>query len=106
MNKYIMIMSTFDSMEELEKVSNILLEKRLVSCTQVSTIKSTYYWNEKLVTSDEYLLRMKTKKELYSDVETIILANHSYEVPQIVAYDISMGYTEYLKWIDKETKQR
>lgn len=106
MNKYIMIMSTFDSMEELEKVSNILLEKRLVSCTQVSTIKSTYYWNEKLVTSDEYLLRMKTKKELYSDVEKIILANHSYEVPQIVAYDISMGYTEYLKWIDKETKQR
>lgn len=97
-------MSTFDSMEELEKVSNILLEKRLVSCTQVSTIKSTYYWNEKLVTSDEYLLRMKTKKELYSDVEKIILANHSYEVPQIVAYDISMGYTEYLKWIDKETK--
>ena len=104
MNKYIMIMSTFDSMEELEKVSNILLEKRLVSCTQVSTIKSTYDWNEKLVTSDEYLLRMKTKKELYSDVEKIILANHSYEVPQIVAYDISMGYTEYLKWIDKETK--
>lgn len=99
-------MSTFDSMEELEKVSNILLEKRLVSCTQVSTIKSTYYWNEKLVTADEYLLRMKTKKELYSDVEKIILANHSYEVPQIVAYDISMGYTEYLKWIDKETKQR
>lgn len=104
MNKYIMIMSTFDSIEELEKVANILLEKRLVSCTQVSTIKSTYYWNEKLVTADEYLLRMKTKKELYSDVEKIILANHSYEVPQIVAYDISMGYTEYLKWIDKETK--
>lgn len=104
MNKYIMIMSTFDSIEELENVANILLEKRLVSCTQVSTIKSTYYWNEKLVTADEYLLRMKTKKELYFDVEKIILANHSYEVPQIVAYDISMGYTEYLKWIDKETK--
>ena len=97
-------MSTFDSIEELENVANILLEKRLVSCTQVSTIKSTYYWNEKLVTADEYLLRMKTKKELYFDVEKIILANHSYEVPQIVAYDISMGYTEYLKWIDKETK--
>lgn len=49
---------------------------------------------------------MKTKKILYSDVEKAILENHSYEVPQIVAYDISMGYSEYLKWIDKETKER
>lgn len=106
MNKYIMIMSTFDNMEELEKLSSILLEKRLVSCTQVSTIKSTYYWKDELVTADEYLLRMKTKKILYSDVEKVILENHSYEVPQIVAYDISMGYSEYLKWIDKETKER
>ena len=48
-SKFIMIMSTFDNIEELEKVSNILLEKRLVSCTQTSTIKSTYYWKSKLV---------------------------------------------------------
>lgn len=43
MNKYITIMSTFDNMEELKKLSSILLKKRLVSCIQVSTIKSTYY---------------------------------------------------------------
>ncbi len=104
MSKYIMITSTFDNMDELEKVSRILLEKRLVSCTQVSTIKSTYYWKRKLVTSDEYLLMMKTKKVLYSEVEKVILENHSYEVPQIVAYDICMGYSKYLKWIDEETK--
>ena len=47
---------------------------------------------------------MKTKKVLYSDVEKVILENHSYEVPQIVAYDIDMGYSEYLKWINEETK--
>lgn len=59
---------------------------------------------KQISTANEYLLRMKTKKVLYSDVEKVILENHSYEVPQIVAYDIDMGYSEYLKWINEETK--
>ena len=47
---------------------------------------------------------MKTKKELYKEIEKVILDNHSYKVPQLVAYDIVEGYSEYLKWIKNETK--
>lgn len=103
-NKYIMITTTFDNEEEANRVINSLLEKRLVSCCQLSTITSSYHWKGNIEHSNEYLLQMKTKKELYKEVENEILKLHSYETPQIICYDIVDGYKDYLDWIGEETK--
>ncbi len=51
--------------------------------------------------AEELLLQMKSKKELYKDIEQVILDNHSYETPQLIAYDIVDGYKGYLNWIKK-----
>lgn len=104
MEQYIMITTTFDNKDEANKIMDLLLKERLVSCCQLSNITSAYHWKGKIEKADEYLLQMKSKKELYKEIEKIILDNHSYETPQIVAYDIVHGYSEYLKWIDDETK--
>jgi periplasmic divalent cation tolerance protein len=99
-----MISTTFDNKDEAEKIINLLLNERLVSCCQLSNITSSYHWKGKIEKADEYLLQMKSKKDLYKEIEKVILNNHSYETPQIVAYDIVDGYSEYLKWIEDETK--
>lgn len=104
MSKYILITTTFDNKDEANKIINLLLKERLVSCCQISNITSSYHWKGNIEVSDEFLVQMKTKKELYKDVEKVILDNHSYEVAQIVSYDITDGYSEYLKWIEDETK--
>ena len=104
MNKYIMITTTFENKEEANKISELLLKERLVSCCQISNITSSYHWKGKIEHAEEYLLQMKSKKELYNQIEKIILENHSYETPQLVAYDIIDGYKEYLNWIGEETK--
>ena len=104
MNKYIMITTTFDNKDEANKISELLLKERLVSCCQISNITSSYHWKGKIEHAEEYLLQMKSKKELYNQIEKIILENHSYETPQLVAYDIIDGYKEYLNWIEGETK--
>lgn len=103
-NKYIMITTTFDNEEEANSVINSLLKKRLVSCCQLSNITSSYHWKGNIEHSNEYLLQMKTKKELYKEVENEILKLHSYEIPQIICYDIVDGYKDYLGWIGEETK--
>lgn len=105
MNKYIMITTTFDNKDEANKISELLLKERLVSCCQISNITSSYHWKGKIEHTEEYLLQMKSKKELYNQIEKIILENHSYETPQLVAYDIIDGYKEYLNWIGEETKR-
>lgn len=104
MNKYIMITTTFKNKDEANKISELLLKERLVSCCQLSNITSSYHWKGKIEHEEEYLLQMKSKKELYNQIEKIILENHSYETPQLVAYDIIDGYKEYLNWIGEETK--
>ena len=103
MKKYILITTTFNNVQEAKKVIDILISKRLVSCCQLSNINSTYHWQGKIVTDQEYLLQMKSKKELFKEVEQTIKNNHSYETPQIVAYDIVEGSKEYLDWIEQET---
>ena len=103
MNKYLLITTTFNNEQEAKKLIDFLLSKRLVSCCQLSTVNSTYRWQGKIVSEPEYLLQMKSKKALFKEIERIIKANHSYETPQIVAYDITAGSQEYLAWIDQET---
>ena len=104
MDKYIMITTTFDNKEEANKIIEILLEKRLVSCCQLSNITSSYHWKGKIEHTEELLLQMKSKKELFKKIEKVILDNHSYETPQLIAYDIVDGYKGYLDWIGEETK--
>ena len=104
MSKYILITTTFDNKDEANKIMNLLLKERLVSCCQLSNITSSYHWKGNIEVADEFLVQMKTKKELYKDVEKTILDNHSYEIPQIISYDITDGYSEYLKWIEEEVR--
>jgi periplasmic divalent cation tolerance protein len=99
-----MIATTFDNKDEANKISEILLKERLVSCCQLSNIISSYHWKGKIEHTEEYLLQMKSKKELYKEIEKVILDNHSYETPQLIAYDIAYGYQGYLDWIEEETK--
>lgn len=103
-NNYIMISTTFDNKEETNKIIKLLLEKRLVSCCQVSNITSSYHWKGDIEEANEFLVQMKSKKSLYKEIEQVILDNHSYETPQIVAYNIVDGYKGYLDWIEEETK--
>jgi periplasmic divalent cation tolerance protein len=102
-NKYCLITTTFDDRKIAEKIINSLLDKKLVSCVQLSNINSSYIWKGKIENNDEILLQMKTKKKLYKKIEEEILSIHNYEVPQILMYDITDGYSQYLKWIEKET---
>lgn len=104
MSKFIMITTTFDNKEEANEISELLLKERLVSCCQLSNITSSYHWKGKIEHTEEYILQMKSKKELYKEIEKVILENHSYETPQIIAYDIIDGYKGYLNWIEEETK--
>lgn len=103
-NKYIMITTTFESEDEANKIIELLLNKRLVSCCQLSNITSSYHWRGNIEHTKEYLLQMKSKKELYKEIEQVVLDNHSYEIPQLIAYDIVEGYKDYLNWIKEETK--
>jgi periplasmic divalent cation tolerance protein len=46
---------------------------------------------------------IKTATHLYRNVETAIMENHSYEIPEIVQLPIVNGLERYLGWIAENT---
>ncbi len=103
---YIQIFTTVEKRDDAEKIAKIVIEKRLAGCVQIlGPIKSTYWWKGNIESAEECLCIMKSKKNLYKEIEMTIKENHPYETPEIVAVPIIAGYEGYLKWLDSEVKQ-
>ena len=101
---FIVVFCTAGSRDEAERLADILVEERLAACvTIVGPVLSVYRWKGKVERGDEYLLVVKTKRSLYSKLESRLRELHSYEVPEIVALPIVEGLKDYLSWLSEET---
>jgi periplasmic divalent cation tolerance protein len=66
----ISIVTTTDTRESLERMGKALLEKKLIACIQVvGPVQSMYWWKGVLETAEEWMGVMKTRDELYDEVE-------------------------------------
>jgi periplasmic divalent cation tolerance protein len=69
----------------------------------VGPITSTYRWQGKIETSEEWQCWAKSRGELYAQIEQAIRRLHPYEVPEILAVPVVAGSDSYLKWLREET---
>src|SRR5665213_196435 len=103
MTDKIVVLSTCGSAEEAERLARLLLEARLAACVSViMQVRSFYRWQGKIEDADEWLLIVKTSRELFTDVSRLIGASHSYELPEVLALPVADGSPAYLKWFDGE----
>ena len=104
MTEYIQVFTTVDSREGADFIAKAVVEKRLAACVQITgTVTSTYQWEGEIETSDEWLLIMKTREDLYAELEKNLKAVHPYDVPEIIAVPVVAGNSSYLDWVAKET---
>lgn len=96
----ILIMCTVGSEENAELIARVLVEEKLAACVNiVDKIKSIYSWKDEIIEDTELLLLIKTPAELYEKVEARIKALHTYEVPEIIAFDVIKGSKDYIDWV-------
>jgi len=101
---YIQVVTTTARREEAERIARELVEARLAACAQiVGPIISTYRWQGKIETGEEWQCWAKTRGELFARVEEAIRRIHPYEVPEILAVPVVAGSASYLAWLDAET---
>jgi periplasmic divalent cation tolerance protein len=94
------VLSTASSEDEARKIAFYLVEQRLAACVNVvPRIESIYRWKEKVESSQEWLLLIKTSAESFPQVRDAIRELHSYELPECVAVSIEEGSPEYLQWL-------
>lgn len=103
--KFLQVITTTDSEKSADKIAEVLLEKHLSACVQIiGPIVSRYWWRGKVEEAREYLCLIKTREEVYEEVEKVIKEVHPYEVPEVIAFPIALGNPAYLRWLQEEIK--
>lgn len=89
---------------EAKKVANMLLKLKLIACANWWPIESIYRWQDKVVNDREVAMILKTRKNYYKRIESIIKKIHSYEVPCICQIDVNKVERKYKEWLIRETR--
>ena len=88
---------------EAEKISRHLLEKRLIACANLHSIRSLYWWQGKIQDSNEVVIMAKTLEKNYKKIKEEVKKMHSYDVPCILKIDAEANES-YDKWVKEEVK--
>lgn len=94
---------TTGSHENARSIATQLIEKQLAACVQiVPGVTSVYRWEHKVVQDQEYLLLIKTHRQVLAQAEQLVMSLHSYDVPQWVVVDVSSVSEAYGAWVEQE----
>ena len=97
------VMTTVSNRGQAEKLARTVLEARLAACVQIQEVASYYWWDGKINQDTEQLLYLKTTGDKYQALEALLIANHSYDTPEILQLGVEAGFEKYLQWMQKET---
>jgi periplasmic divalent cation tolerance protein len=99
-NTYVVVLVTTSSKKEAEKIAQHLLNERLIACANIiGPVSSLFHWAGKMEKAEEYLIIMKSRRDLFEKLADAVKALHSYEVPEILVLPIVEGSKAYLDWL-------
>lgn len=102
----LVVLTTVPDEAEAEKLARSIIEEKLAACVQIlPAMTSVYFWEGKVQTEREHLLLIKTLEEEFDELSDFIRANHSYDVPEIVAIEAEKVSEQYLEWMRGVTSQ-
>jgi periplasmic divalent cation tolerance protein len=104
MSRFIQVVTTTDNKKLAEKIAASAIEQQLAACVQISSCRSMYRWQGKVERADEFICVMKSRMDLYPELEQVIRSEHTYEVPEIVATEITTCSSGYRAWLEQELR--
>ena len=105
MTDKIVILVTVPTRDEGKKIALRLVETRLAACVNVSQpVESVYRWEGQIAEEGEFLLFIKSTRELFPEIKTEVSKIHSYRTPEIICLSIIEGSRDYLRWISDSVK--
>ncbi len=97
---YVLVVMTTSSKEEAVKIVHSLLNEKLIACANiVGPIASLFWWQGKIDEENEFLVFMKSRKNLFKRLSEKVTEIHSYDLPEIIALPIIEGSPLYLDWL-------
>lgn len=81
-------------------IAHALVEERLAACVnRIPGVRSTYAWQGAVHDDAEVLLLIKTEASRFDALRERVLALHPYELPELIAVEVTRGLEPYLAWV-------
>jgi periplasmic divalent cation tolerance protein len=106
MTDKIVVLSACESEEQASRLARSLVERRLAACVNILPgARSIYRWQGKIEDAAEWVLVIKSRRDLFEKLREAISKAHSYEVPEVIAIPVVDGSEAYLAWLDRELER-
>jgi periplasmic divalent cation tolerance protein len=103
MTDKIVVLSACETEEQASSLARSLVEQKLAGCVNIIPgARSIYRWQGKIEDSAEWILVIKSRRDLFEKLRETIARLHSYEVPEVIALPVVDGSEPYLAWLDRE----
>ena len=100
----IVVLTSVPDRATATRLATLLVERRHAACVNIlAECTSVYRWEGGVKTATEVPMLIKTSLSAYSRLEEEILANHPYELPEIIGVPLAAGLPAYLDWVATES---
>jgi uncharacterized protein involved in tolerance to divalent cations len=89
---------------EAKRITDSLLDKKLVACAKKIPIESTFWWEGKKDKADEVLVMFETVEEKFEEIEKEVVSLHSYDTPMLFALSVVKTTRSVEKWLGEVLK--
>lgn len=102
MTDKIVVLSTCDSGAQAEELARSLVDQHLAACVNILPgVRSIYRWQGRMEDAAEWMLVIKSRRDLLPALREALAKVHSYEVPEVIALPVVDGSAAYLEWLDR-----
>ena len=96
-----LVLTTCGNRETADRIASALVGERLAACVNVLPgARSTFRWQDRIESDEEVVMLIKTAEPQLPAIESTIRALSGYELPELIAVEISGGAKDYLKWVE------
>jgi len=99
---YFLTITSCPSPEIAQSLAEACVKNKVAACVNIlPAVQSIYQWQGKIERDTEVLLFIKTVQSKLAALQSFILKNHPYEIPEFIAIKIESGSKDYLDWIQQ-----
>ncbi len=100
---FIAVYITHASKKEAQKLCKLLLDQKIIACSNIYPVQSEYYWQGTIENEQEWVSIVKTQKKHWKTLRKFVEKNHPYTTPCIMKFRVKANKS-YENWIINSTE--
>ena len=103
----IVVVTTVGTEEQANLIAREIIARRQAACVNILPgVRSIYRWKGKICKDGELMLVVKTLEKEFEGVMATIRELHSYELPEILSFQVTRGEPNFLDWIASSVEKQ